>query len=704
MVEARLPTLRQNLKLLPGAHDEDGAPRWLLHDVARNRYFSLVKPALELIRYWQPGTTPTEMSAWLNQKGFEYKPEEIRAFADFLIANHLVLARTEQASDYFHRQKLENKKSVWSWLLHNYLFIRIPLLRPDPLLARVMPHLSWLFTGLVEKLVLLSGLIGLFLIIRQWDSFTGTFLHFFSLEGMLLYAITLVLVKSAHELGHALVSCRLGCRVASMGVAFLVMFPVLYTDTTDAWKLRSRKDRLRIVTAGVRTELYLAMLASFLWGVLPDGTLRSAAFFVATTSWITSLLVNVSPFLRFDGYYAFSDLIGVENLQQRAFALGRWKLRYWLWGIDDPMPEPMTRSKARTLIFYAWFTWVYRFLLFLGIALLVYHFFFKVLGILLFVVEILWFILMPVIKELKVWRERWSDFTFTPIRLLCWAIPVILLLAALLPLTSEVRVPAVIRAENLHYVYAPEAAQIIEVKKTAGDSVAEDAELLQLYAPELENSIQQTQEELNLAELRLSRLASSLEDKAEQDVNRERLGQLQARMARLQARQEALAVKAAIAGSVSNMETLHSGQWVGEGQYLLTLFEPGGFKVEGFLSERSLDLVTESTTGFFISNTGQHPAIPVVIEKIDIGAVSSLAYHELGSMSGGPIAVRQSGERLIPETAHYRLSLRLVESADHEYLGSVREPGMLVLEGQRRSWLWPQLERLIAIMIRESGF
>ena len=191
-----------------------------------------------------------------------------------------------------------------------------------------------------------------------------------------------------------------------MGVAFLVMFPVLYTDTTDAWKLQSRRDRLRIVTAGVRTELYLALIATFLWGVLPDGSLRSAAFFIATTSWVTSVLVNISPFMRFDGYYAFSDLIGVENLQQRAFELGRWRLRRWLWGLNDPLPEPMPRRRARLLILYAWGTWLYRFFLFLGIALLVYHFFFKVLGIFLFIVEVLWFIVMPIFKEVRTWRER----------------------------------------------------------------------------------------------------------------------------------------------------------------------------------------------------------------------------------------------------------------------------------------------------------
>ena len=66
------------------------------------------------------------------------------------------------------------------------------------------------------------------------------------------------------------------------------MFPVLYTDATDAWKLRSRRNRLSIVTAGVRTELYIALLATFFWNVLPDGPLKSAAFFLATTSWLGS--------------------------------------------------------------------------------------------------------------------------------------------------------------------------------------------------------------------------------------------------------------------------------------------------------------------------------------------------------------------------------------------------------------------------------
>ena len=48
---------------------------------------------------------------------------------------------------------------------------------------------------------------------------------------------------------------------------------------------------------------------------------------------------------------------------------------------------------------FAYITWVYRLMVFLGIALLVYHFSFKLLGIFLFLLELFWFVVAPVWKE-----------------------------------------------------------------------------------------------------------------------------------------------------------------------------------------------------------------------------------------------------------------------------------------------------------------
>ena len=56
------------------------------------------------------------------------------------------------------------------------------------------------------------------------------------------------------------------------------------------------------------------MLSTLAWTILPPGVLRNTAFFLATTSWIMTLAVNISPFMRWDGYYLLFDLTGIKNL------------------------------------------------------------------------------------------------------------------------------------------------------------------------------------------------------------------------------------------------------------------------------------------------------------------------------------------------------------------------------------------------------
>ena len=129
-------------------------------------------------------------------------------------------------------------------------------------------------------------------------------------------------------------------------------------------------------------------------------------FILATATWLMTVVINLSPLMRFDGYFMLSDALNVPNLQTRAFVLARWKMREWLFAFGDDKPEHFEPWREKILIFYAFSTWIYRFFLFLGIALIVYHMFFKILGILLFLVEIFAFLLTPVFREMKEWFTR----------------------------------------------------------------------------------------------------------------------------------------------------------------------------------------------------------------------------------------------------------------------------------------------------------
>ena len=147
-------------------------------------------------------------------------------------------------------------------------------------------------------------------------TFLTTFSYFFNVNGLILFGITIVFVKALHELGHAYVATYYKCKVSSIGLAMLVFFPS-YTDTTDAYKLTDHRKRLLINFAGMLTELHLALLATFVWAVSPEGVIKSASFFIATSSWISSLLINIAVY-GFDGYYVLSDFLKAENLQPRS--------------------------------------------------------------------------------------------------------------------------------------------------------------------------------------------------------------------------------------------------------------------------------------------------------------------------------------------------------------------------------------------------
>jgi hypothetical protein len=68
---------------------------------------------------------------------------------------------------------------------------------------------------------------------------------------------------------------------------------------------------------------------------------------LATTTWVMTLAINASPFMRFDGYFVVSDALDFPNLHERGTACAKWFLRTKFFGLPIRMPEPgMTRGIA----------------------------------------------------------------------------------------------------------------------------------------------------------------------------------------------------------------------------------------------------------------------------------------------------------------------------------------------------------------------
>jgi len=61
-------------------------------------------------------------------------------------------------------------------------------------------------------------------------------------------------------------------------------------------------------------ELCLAAFGRFCMGNTGQGTLHSLAYNMIFISSVSTLLFNINPLMRFDGYYILSDLVDIPNL------------------------------------------------------------------------------------------------------------------------------------------------------------------------------------------------------------------------------------------------------------------------------------------------------------------------------------------------------------------------------------------------------
>ncbi|KFF71254.1 HlyD family efflux transporter periplasmic adaptor subunit [Pectobacterium brasiliense] len=701
---AGLSPLRDELILHAGPANRDGSPSWTLEDPLRGLYFRIGWAEMAMLSRWAMGNA-AQIVADVNQtSALTLDDSDVQYFNRFLQANSLTRVSGDEALAQFSRQVEQSRVSIWRKLLKNYLFFRIPLWHPDRFLGATLPWVEPFFSRTFLKLTLLVAVLGLFLAGRQWETFKHTFLHFFTLEGAALAGLTLCFTKILHEFGHAYTCKRFGARVATMGVAFLVMMPVLYTDTSGSWKLTRRRQRMAIGAAGMMTELVLAAWATLAWSFLPDGMLRSAAFMLATTTWIMTLAINLSPLMRFDGYFLLSDGLQMPNLQNRGFAIGRWQMREWLFGLGDAPPEHFPRWLQRTLVGYAFAVWIYRFFLFTGIAILVYHMTFKLLGMLLFAIEIGYFVVMPVVNEVREWSKRRKDYRMNRNMTTTLVVSAVVLLLLMIPWQRGVYAPALLRAEQQSSLYMPVPAMIQRIDVKVGQPVQAGQTLFTLSSDALAH--EQKQLERQIATLNWQSTFQVFNKEAAGDhqrVKQEHEAALQ-KLQVLQRQSEQLTVRAPIDGVVADMTTpLETGEWLGQGEWLAVVTKPTGGLVEAFVSEKDWQRLRTGAKGTFYLQDVSRSSLPLTIVEIASTATRDLnAAPELASIYGGDIATLSDSQRkLHPEQAVYRVLLSLPD--DYRAQPQVLR-GTVVMDGEAQSLLIRGWKVVSAVLIRELSF
>lgn len=159
---------------------------------------------------------------------------------------------------------------------------------------------------------------------------------------VLALVVPLIMLISGvfHEFGHASGLRYGGGRARGMGFGLYLVYPALYTDTTDNYRL-GRWDRVRTDLGGFYFHLIFAL------GLVAVYLLTGWEFLL-----LAVLLINVGifyqflPFVRFDGYWALADLTGIPDFfsQMGAFLRSVAPVSRWRRGVKLPDLKPWVKT------------------------------------------------------------------------------------------------------------------------------------------------------------------------------------------------------------------------------------------------------------------------------------------------------------------------------------------------------------------------
>ncbi len=697
------PALREDLTLYPGPVSSSGAPSWSLHDPARNQYFSIDWVTFEVISRIELGSMEAVIQAINEETTLSIDEFAIQSVLTFLDENELI-QRHDDVENYLIRQRrLEKEKSWFQSLLHGYLFFRVPLLKPDAWLTSISPYFSFVFKSSFLKITLIIFLIGLWGVYQQWEVFHTTLIDTFSINGLIRYGFTLIGIKFIHELGHALVAKRHGCRVPTMGLAFLVMWPVAYTDVTESWKLNSHKKRLHIAGAGIAPELVLAAWALFCWTIFPENDLRSLCFFLATTSITATLLVNASPFMRFDGYFLLCDFLGLPNLHSRCFAYTRWWVRKNLLNLHIEPPETLNLGRQIFFIMFALITMLYRLIIFTGIAILVYHYFFKALGLVLFGIEIWFFVIRPIWNELKFWKkhlkENKSSQQIPPIY--SWLFWIILILCV--PYDFTVNSQGVLKAEKSFSVITFQSSQVKEMPPPLGTRIEEGKPLMTLSSLELEQKINLSKNRLITLSRQLDASGFDREILSKRSVLQEQLKSIQEELNGLEKERDRLKPMAPFTGQIVDVDPdLFLNEWLPKNTPVVSMIDPSSWVIDTYITEEDLKRIDIHHIGWFEPEAAGVSNYKLTVLSIDRDASQVLTEGMLGSIGGGDILVRTQNNKAIPENAIYHVRLKVDHLSEKISTGYLR--GHVVILAWPKSMIGEMIKKTLANLMREASF
>jgi len=486
---------------------------------------------------------------------------ELQALISDLHEKRLVTSqRSGQAEGIGKQRQKSTQQKLMSGLM-SFLFIRFPGVYPEPFLRTVYPWIRWVFHPVAVCIVLSSVVAAMSLLavnfdiaIRQMPEFQ----QFFAWPNLMYLSLTMAAVKVFHELGHGFTCHHFGAESHSIGLMLLVFSPTLYCDVTDSWMLPDKWQRILIAAAGIYVEIFFSAIALFTWWYSDTGLLHHLALNVFFVTTVSTVIFNLNPLMRFDGYYILSDLLEIPNLQQRSSRALQSAIGWHCFGIE-PQPDPFEPERSHFwIVLFVIASSVYRAFVMVGIGLFLYTvlkpYRLQTLGIMLSTFSIGMMagqFLYQLTKMVRTPRQK----PLSRRRILVTGIIITLLGAGIarLPVPIYIQAAVLIQPHNVQHVYTKTAGRMHVINIQSGGSVAEGGVIATLVNPELDDQLRELELQIEIQKKR-QRTAAAQENPAQKQLATNTLASHRDQLQEVQQQRERLILRSPAAGKIVSAE------------------------------------------------------------------------------------------------------------------------------------------------------
>lgn len=680
---------------------------YVLENTANNQYSRLSQGAYAFVGLLDGRRTVTQAWTVCNEQNGDAAPtqgEVIQILGQLSASNLLYVDLPADSAALFQRYRKRVTREIKSYFM-NLLYIRIPLLDPDLILNAWVGLFGLVFSW--TGLILWLGLVGTGLgyVISHSGELIAQSREVLAPKNLIYLYATFVIIKICHEFSHAF-ACkkfgrlnRNGGQVHTMGVMFLVFFPLPYMDASSAWAFPNKWHRSIVGLAGILVELALAALAAIVWASTSSGTVHVIAYNVIFVASVSTLIFNGNPLLRFDAYYVLSDLLEIPNLAHKSKSFIYYLVKRYLWGMKNIQRVAHTWGERFWFLFYGVASTFYR--IFICIRILLFlnerlpeQLFFLV-PFFVFSAVVAW-VCVPAAKFFK-YLVSGAELTRRRSRALLMSLGsgvVIIVLLGIVKLPDHCRIEGIIEPNDLTAVYMEVDGFVTGYAHSGQEIRADEIALIQARNP----SLQAQKKSLTAQHQRLKAQwrMTQLQEAAATQIMDEQIQALEEQIMRVDSLLASLSLRAAQDGTWFSPDIHRMNQaYVQRGQQVGRIGQFDQVVVRGTVSQDLAALIEKADKQVEIRLQGYARRLFTgTITKIAPMGQDILPSEALGYQAGGSTAVRYDDPRG-PRAAEKIFELRVsLEGAD---TGNLRSGQRVVtrvkLPAQPLIWQWYRAAR-----------